>query len=324
MYDDTISDEGKSVQQEVYDTISARPESFHIITEAPVVNAETEEAVEENFAPILLAKEASVTGVEEEIEDGSRSSDGLESYFGQLLQVTRHTDVNESRSENNPEDSHTNVSDNATTRLKDEIQAVGSRYNGPVKVSGENESQTIGENSHQKQVETHATAAKEALVGDSLDFKAKLEDLVSGAGRGQGSSTESSVIRYTWQNIPRPKRRIDSLSSTTKEYTTTIPSKIVVDSLDSSNSQVPNKIIDISYETDFSEVPSNKPDSSHGSRSSSNTGNISHGSGQILNPEKGESEKPALPRYPILGSLQNIQVIMIRVFSLENTNQSNQ
>ena len=321
MYD-TISDGGKSVQQEVYDTISARPESFHIITEAPVVQAETEEAVEENFATILLEKEASVTGVKEEIEDVSRSTDGLESYFGQLLQVTRHTDVDKSRNENNQEDSHTNVSDNAAAKLKDEIPSVGSTYNVPVKVSGENESQTIGENSHQKQVETHATAAKEALVGDSLDFKAKLEDLGSAPGHVQGSSTESSVIRYTWQNIPRPKRRIDSLS-TTKESITTIPNKIFDDSLNSSNSEVPNKIIDISYETDFSEFPSDKPYTSHGSRSSSNTGNISHGSGEILKPEKGESEKPAPPPH-LIPRLQNIKVIMTGAFSLDETNQSNQ
>ena len=322
MYD-TISDEGKSAE-EVYDTISARPESFHIITEAPpAVKAETK--TEDNFAPILLlAKEASATGAEAE-EGEVGSSDGLESYFGQLLQVTHHTDLDENRNKNNQEDSHTNVTDNAA-ELKDEIPdqstSVGSTYNGPVKVSGENESQTIRENSHQKQVETHATA-KEVIVGDSVNFKAKLEDLGSVPGHVQGSSTESSVIRYTWQNIPRPKRRIDSLSSTTKESITTIPNKIFDDSLNSSNSEVPNKIIDISYETDFSEFPSDKPYTSHGSRNSSNTGNISHGSGEILKPEKGESEKPAPPPH-LIPRLQNIKVIMTGAFSLDETNQSNQ
>ena len=303
MYD-TISDEGKSAE-EVYDTISARPESFHIITEAPpAVKAETK--TEDNFAPILLlAKEASATGAEAE-EGEVGSSDGLESYFGQLLQVTHHTDLDENRNKNNQEDSHTNVTDNAA-ELKDEIPdqstSVGSTYNGPVKVSGENESQTIRENSHQKQVETHATA-KEVIVGDSVNFKAKLEDLGSVPGHVQGSPTESTVIRYTWQNIPN--RRIDSLPSTTEDFTTTIPSKIVKDSLDSSNSQVPDKIIDISYRSDFSQVPNEKPDTSHGSRSWSSPGNISH-DGETLNPEKGESEKPA--HHPILGSLQNIQVL---------------
>ena len=295
MYEQTISEGGKSLQQEVYDTISARPESFHIITEAPkVFKAETEK-----FAPILLlAKEASATGAEEE-EDEVRSSDGLESYFGQLLQVTRHTDLEENENKNNQqEDSHTNVSDNAAATLKDEIQSVGSRHNDPVKVSGENGSQTSGENSHQKQAETHATG-KEALdVGDSVNLKAELEDLGSVPGHVQGSSTESSVIRYTWQNIPN--RRIDILPSTTEELTTkTTPRKIVEDSS--------NRIIDVSFGSDFPQVPNEKPaDTSHGSRSSSKMGN---NSGETLNPEKGESEKPA--HHPILGSLQNIQVRMI-------------
>ena len=318
MYD-TISDEGKSAQ-EVYDTISARPESFHIITEAPpAVKTETKEAVEESFAPILLlAKEASATGAEAE-EGEVGSSDGLESYFGQLLQVTHHTDLDENRNKNNQEDFHTNVTDNAAAELKDEIPDqstfVGSTYNGPVKVSGENESQTIRENSHQKQVETHATA-KEVIVGDSVNLKAKLEGLGSVPGHVQGSPTESTVIRYTWQNIPN--RRIDSLPSTTEDFTTTIPSKIVKDSLDSSNSQVPDKIIDISYRSDFSQVPNEKPDTSHGSRSWSSPGNISH-DGETLKPGKGESEKPALPaHHPILASLQNIQVLMI--FSIKPIN----
>ena len=314
---DATSDEGKRAE-EVYDTISARPESFHIITEAPpAVKAETK--TEDNFAPILLlAKEASATGAEAE-EGEVGSSDGLESYFGQLLQVTHHTDLDEKRNKNNQEDSHTNVTDNAAAKLKDEIPDqstfVGSTYNGPVKVSGENESQTIRENSHQKQVETHATA-KEVIVGDSVNFKAKLEGLGSVPGHVQGSPTESTVIRYTWQNIPN--RRIDSLPSTTEEFTTTIPSKIVKDSLDSSNSQVPDKIIDISYRSDFSQVPNEKPDTSHGSRSWSSPGNISH-DGETLKPGKGESEKPALPaHHPILASLQNIQVLMI--FSIQPIN----
>ena len=304
---DRASDTEKSIQ-EVYDTISARPETFHIITEAPIVR-QTVKPTEDNLGTILLlAKEAaSANGVEEENTDGSRSSGGLESYFGQLLQVTRHINVdnNSSRLINNQEDSHINVSDNPT-QLKDEVlnrsPPPRSTYNGTVKVSRENESQTIGENSHKKQVETHATG-KEALIGDSVDFKVKLEDLGSSApGHVQGSSTESTVIRYTWQNIPN--RRIDVPPPSTEESPPTTPSKIDDVSLGSSHTQVPNKTTGVSFGSDFFQIPSDKPDTSHGSSSSSNRGKMSHGSGEILISEKGESENPSLAPQPILGSLQ--------------------
>ena len=291
---------------EVYDTISARPDTFHIITEAPLVRHETaKEGVETN----PLQKDTIVTGLEKEHGD-NEPSDGLESYFGQLLKVTRLTNVDDNNTDdeitkkNNQQDSHVNTTDNQV-KLKDRVPEqntpVGSTFNGPVKASRENESQTIGENSHRKQVETHATA-EEALVGDSVNLKAKDPGTLA-FGNVQGVSTEATVIRYTWQNVPN--ERIDT-SVSQQNPSTALP--II---MDETSSNPGDKIIEISHESDFSTVPRNDPDVSQGSSpSSSNRANGSHGSRDSPSSEKGESENASI--HPItVSTLQDIQVTLI-------------
>ena len=293
---------------EVYDTISARPDTFHIITEAPLVRQEmAKEGVETN----PLQKDTIVTGLEKEHGD-NEPSDGLESYFGQLLKVTRLTNVDDNNTDgeitkNNQQDSHENATDNQA-KLKDGVPEqktpVGSTFNGPVKASRENESQTIGENSHRKQVETHATA-KEALVGDSVNLKARDPGTLA-FGNVQGVSTEATVIRYTWQNVPN--ERIDTSVSLQN------PSTALPIDMDETSSNSGDKIIEISNESDFSTVPRNDPDVSQGSSpGSSNRDNGSHGSRESpSSSEKGESENASIP--PITASaLQDIQVTLMMV-----------
>ena len=292
---------------EVYDTISARPDTFHIITEAPLVRQEmAKEGVETN----PLQKDNIVTGLEQQHGD-NEPSDGLESYFGQLLKVTRLTNVDDNNTDdeitkkNNQQDSHVNATDNQA-KLKDRVPKqntpVGSTFNGLVKASRENESQTIGENSHRKQVETHATA-EEALVGDSVNLKAKDPGTLA-FGNVQGVSTEATVIRYTWQNVP--KERIDT-SVSLQNPSTALP--II---MDGTSSNIGDKIIEISYESDFSTVPRNDPDVSQGSSpSSSNRANGSHGSRESPSTsEKGESENASI--HPItVSTARDIQVTLI-------------
>ena len=292
---------------EVYDTISARPDTFHIITEAPLVRQEmAKEGVETN----PLQKDTIVTELDKQHGD-NEPSDGLESYFGQLLKVTRFTNVDDNNTDDeitqktNQQDSHVNATDNQA-KLKDRVPEqntlVGSTFNGPVKASRENESQTIGENSHRKQVETHATA-EEALVGDSVNLKAK-DPGTRAFGNVHGVSTEATIIRYTWQNVPNEK-----VDTSVSAHNSSTARPII---MDETSSNPGDKTIEISHELDFSTVPSNEPDVSQGSSpSSTKRDNGSHGSRDSpSSSEKGESENTSI--LPItVSTLQDIQVSLI-------------
>ena len=106
---------------EVYDTISARPDTFHIITEAPLVRQEmAKEGVETN----PLQKDNIVTGLEQQHGD-NEPSDGLESYFGQLLKVTRFTNVDD----NNTDDEITKKNNQQTTNNRQKQQRTDNKQN---------------------------------------------------------------------------------------------------------------------------------------------------------------------------------------------------